>query len=351
MPFDSAALGGNTVPLTPGQLLEPVLQAETPQADLATQAEVGQTFEALVPATIASLYRAAYPIIPAAADADPDEKRFRSICAGRVTDGVALYQAAKAAKAQHHTLPTTPSLSASQRQTALHAINAFIDWVEATWGTFATSEPPAWDPTRLDYTATVSADGLTLTAEPDAEGALDWYAFDLAAGTPPTGAPAMTSVIPGHVRFRGMPNPRWWDFESSATDFGALLTDTRDLSKLLFADFLLIHGDDWYLARLDVPTGSLCWIDSLTVTDVFGTTTPIPRADAPAGSAWTIFSTTDQSTGGTQPFLITPAAHPPRCKPAHRSKSFISSATKPPTWPGRSNASSRTPPVPRPPSM
>ena len=118
----------------------------------------------------------------------------------------------------------------------------------------------------------------------------------------------MTSVIPGHVRFRGMPNPRWWDFESSATDFGALLTDSRDLAKLLFADFLLIHGDDWYLARLDVPTGSLCWIDSLTVTDVFGTTTTIPQADAPAGSSWTIFSTTDQTSGGTQPFLIAPAS-------------------------------------------
>jgi hypothetical protein len=61
-------------------------------------------------------------------------------------------------------------------------------------------------------------------------------------------------------------------------------------------------------AGRDVPTGSLCWIDSLTVTDVFGTATPIPRADAPAGSARTIFSTTDQSTGGTQPFLITPAS-------------------------------------------
>ena len=79
-------------------------------------------------------------------------------------------------------------------------------------------------PTRLDYSATVAAGGMTLTAEPDSEAALDWYAFDLASGTPPAGTPAMTSVIPGHVRFRGMPNPRWWDFESSATDFGALLT-------------------------------------------------------------------------------------------------------------------------------
>jgi hypothetical protein len=308
-PFDSATLGSTSVPLVAGQLLEPVLQAETPQPDLATRVELGQTFESLVPAAIASLYRTAYPISPAAADADPSESRFRSICAGRVTDGVALYHAAKTARAEHQDLPDTPALNPTQQTTALQAINDFISWVEAVWGTFATTEPPAWDPSRLDYTATVTGGGLTLTAEPDSEAALDWYAFDLSAGTPPTDTTAtMTSVIPGHVRFRGMPNPRWWDFESSATDFGALLTDSRDLAKLLFADFLLIHGDDWYLARLDVPTGSLCWINSLTVTDVFGTTTTIPQADAPAGSSWTIFSTTDQTSGGTQPFLIAPAS-------------------------------------------
>jgi len=308
-PFDSATLGSTSVPLAPGQLLEPVLQAETPQPDLATRVELGQTFESLVPAAIANLYRTAYPVSPAAAGAELSESRFRSICAGRVTDGVALYQAAKAAQAEHQDLPTAPALDSTQRATALVAINDFITWVEAVWGTFEATEPPAWDPARLDYTATVAAGDLTLTAEPDFEAALDWYAFNLAAGSPPTDTtPAMTSVIPGHVRFRGMPNPRWWDFESSATDFGALLTDSRDLAKLLFADFLLIHGDDWYLARLDVPTGSLCWIDSLTVTDVFGTTTPIPQADAPAGSSWTIFSTTDQTSGGTQPFLIAPAS-------------------------------------------
>ena len=154
----------------------------------------------------------------------------------------------------------------------------------------------------------MAAGGLTLTAEPDSEGALDWYAFDLTAGPLPAGTPTMTSLIPGHVRFRGMPSPRWWDFESSATDFGALLTDTRDLAKLLFADFLLVHGDDWFLSRLDVPRGSLCWIDSLTVSDVFGTATAIPRADATPGGSWTLFSTTDQNGGGIAPFLVVPAS-------------------------------------------
>ena len=307
-PFDSAALGPGQVPLAAAELLEPVVQAESVAADLATRVELGQTFESLVPPAIAGLYRSVYPVAPAGPAADPAEARFRSVCAGRATDGVALYQAAKAAQAAQQALPAEPVLDAATSPVAAQAVSIFIAWVESTWGTLAGGEPPAWDAAQLDYAATVSAGGLTLSAEPDSEGALDWYAFDRTAGSPPAGTPTMTSVIPGHVRFRGMPSTRWWDFESSATDFGALLTDTRDLAKLLFADFMLVHGDDWYLSRLDVPRGSLCWIDSLTVSDVFGTATAIPRADAAAGGSWTLFSTTDQSGGGITPFLVVPAS-------------------------------------------
>jgi hypothetical protein len=105
-----------------------------------------------------------------------------------------------------------------------------------------------------------------------------------------------------------MPNARWWDFETSKTDFGALLPDPRDLAKLLFADFMLLHGDDWYLAPLDVPAGSLCWIDTLTVTDVFGMSTNVPRADTTPGPRWTVFSTTDRTSDGLAPFLLVAAS-------------------------------------------
>lgn len=175
-------------------------------------------------------------------------------------------------------------------------------------GTLGDAEPPAWDASHLDYGASVTADKLNFDAVPDPEGALDWYAFDLVSGTPPTTSPTQTSVMPGHVRFRGMPNARWWDFETSKTDFGAIVPDPRDLAKLLFADFLLLHGDDWFLAPLDVPAGSLCWIDSLTITDVFGATTPIPRADAAPGTHWTLFSITDRENGGPSQFLLAPAS-------------------------------------------
>jgi hypothetical protein len=149
---------------------------------------------------------------------------------------------------------------------------------------------------------------MTLELHPDGEAAFDWYGFDLTGGTEEPGPAVTTSVIPGHVRFRGMPNSRWWDFETNKTDFGAILPDPRDLSKLLFADFLLLHGDNWFIAPLDVAAGTLCWIDELTVTDAFGEVTGISRADESPGPRWTMFSTTDRTNGGLAPFLIVPAS-------------------------------------------
>ena len=301
-------LGASTVALDPGQLLEPLVEAEPIGLDLATRVEIGQSFEALVTPAVRDLFRAAYPIAPADGTADPATARFLAVCAGHAVDGVALYFAAKQAQRDHHALPATPTLGSAVQPATTQAIATFIQWVETTWGTLGTDEPAAWDASRLEYGATVSAGPLTLAGRPDDEAALDWYAFDVVGGTAAPSPPAATSVIPGHVRFRGMPNARWWDFETNKTDFGALLPDPRDLAKLLFADFLLLHGDDWFLAPLDVAAGSLCWIDELAVTDVFGMVTRISRADTTPGARWTLFSTTDRTTGGLAPFLVVPSS-------------------------------------------
>ena len=303
--IDTATAGAASVALAPGELLEPLLQHEPLAADLPTRVELGQTFESLAGAELAGLYRGAYPI--GTASTDPAAARFLAICAGRAIDGVALYSAAKSALAAGHAVPAEPALNAAQLPAATQAITDFVGWVEATWGPIGDGDPPGWDASRLEYTAAVRAGALELLATQDAEGALDWYSFDLRSGASPTPTPRPVSVIPGRVRFRGMPNSRFWDFETAATDFGAIIPDPRDLAKLLFADFLLLHGDDWLLASLDVPAGSLCWVDSLTVTDVFGVTEAIGRADALPGTRWTAFSTTD-ADGAPAPFLIVPAS-------------------------------------------
>jgi hypothetical protein len=303
-----AQIGLSTVTLAAGQLLEPLVEAEPVGPDLATRVEIGQSFESLVTTTLRDLFRGAYPIAPADATTDAATSRFLAVCAGRAVDGVALYLAAKDAQRANQPLPAKPVLDASLQPAATQAIATVIRWVETTWGALGVDEPPAWDASRFEYRANVTAGSLNLAASPDGEAALDWHCFDLIGGTATSSPAVVLSAFPGHVRFRGMPNARWWDFETSKTDFGALLPDPRDLAKLLFADFLLLHGDDWYLVPLDVSTGSLCWIDTLSVIDVFGVSTNIPRADTTPEPRWTLFSTTDRTNAGIAPFLIVPAS-------------------------------------------
>ena len=82
-----------------------------------------------------------------------------------------------------------------------------------------------------------------------------------------------------------MPNPRWWDFESGATDFGAIIRRPARPREAPVRRLPAAARHDWSLAPLDVPTGSLCWIDSLTVTDVFAVNRGDPAADAAARHA------------------------------------------------------------------
>jgi hypothetical protein len=117
-----------------------------------------------------------------------------------------------------------------------------------------------------------------------------------------------------HVRFTGMPNHRWWDFEPGTTDFGAVEPDRRDLARMLVVDFMLIAGNDWFEAPVPQTVGTLCQIDALVVHDVFGGTTLVPRADTlDEAQRWSMFSTT--SPAGTAPFFLLPPSAGPSVQP------------------------------------
>ncbi len=196
-------------------------------------------------------------------------------------------------------------------------------------GVVGTAAPAQWNASVIDYSLSFPAtlpDGrnVTLTAEPDRSMALDWYSFDAAtadaAGTAATAV--TTSLIPGHVRFQGMPNSRFWDFESNKTDFGSVVADVQDAGRLLLLDFMLIHGIGWFIVPLDVPVGSFCQIASLTLHDVFGGSMAIPRANpalGPAGGRSTLFSITDRTTGGVAGALFTA----PTCTAARQTSEAV----------------------------
>jgi hypothetical protein len=302
--------------------------------DLATRVELGQTFERLLaehsqPTTIAALFRTAYAIDPNPTDpSDLAEVRLRSVVAGRAIDGLAL---AAAAQASAPNLPAPPAVPGPNQGPVLEALTDYLAWITATFDAWGTTDPTAWAPTKLAYaldveaTAPTSAE-VTFVAAPGSDGMLDWVAFDLesptVAGVPtrPAGpgannqgpVPTTRAVIPAHVRFRGMPNARFWDFELAGADLGSIIPDRRDLARLALIDFALVHSTDWFIIPIDLAPGSLYQVASMVVHDVFGVTTPVERADRQPNTTgqWSMFTTSilGQPATTTADFFTYPAS-------------------------------------------
>ncbi len=311
--------------------LEELSQTEAFTANLGLSVELGQLAETLldehgVIGELAKL-RGAYPIdVPDEEDVaqNPDhaEARFARVVGGRCCDGVKLYREAKeAAPALPAALTTPPNdVTMGSRLGVIAALAELIDYVDRVYEAIGNDDAPAWRADRLEYDLDVvaregSGDVATFDAEPSSDGSFDWYAFDLqtrraAQGVdgPANVVATTSSVMPTHVRFRGMPNHRWWDFESGLTDFGAVEPETRDLARLLVIDFMTVAGNDWFVAPLVMPVGSLCEIDLMLVHDVFGGRTVVPPANdvssADASRRWAMFAST--SAKGDAPFFMIP---------------------------------------------
>ena len=311
------------LPLDPGRPLEDVVESEEITPDLSLRVELGQTFESLLEAagagSLVAAFRTAFPLPDKVEDGrDAEAARFLDLCRGRALDGVLLHHKAK--EAAGGLPPVDPALKTKVED----AVRSFQSWIEDVFGTVGGpaggSDAPAWHPERLEYQAEVVAGGpggndVVLAAHPGRNADFDWYAFDQSAAGGPAGTVSERpfSVFPGHVRFRGMPNARWWDFETSVTDFGAIETQKRDLAKLMVMDFMLIHSNDWFLVPLEQEVGSISWLESLLVHDVFGGVWLIDRADAePVGSPgerWSMFSTAvADKDGELARFFVLPAS-------------------------------------------
>jgi hypothetical protein len=331
VPLTGWRIGDGPVADLPSSVpFEPLVEREAFTPDLTLMVELAQTFEELLSAQagltaqqvkdiVAELrIKLALPQPPAD---DLDARRVYLVSAGRSFDGVALYQASLGIPVS---LPVTVVLPPAVIPAVNAAQEAFAGWVQSVFGEVGTTDPDAWQPERLEYTASLlapDADGneqaLELVAGSSADGTFEWYAFSLEAGKQSADAldrrqsqPVASSIIPTQVRFRGMPNARWWDFESGTTDFGDIRPDRRDLARLVVMDFMLVHGNDWFVIPYEMPVGSLGRVDSLVVHDVFGGDTLVERADRrpeARGQRWSLFSVTAGGTPtGFGDFLLLP---------------------------------------------
>jgi hypothetical protein len=286
-----------TVPFDATKPFEAQILVEPHAPDLATRAELGLSFfQILDEAFLASagelkraflqvpeLVLALPPDDPEAFDpTDAASSAFVSMLAGNAPDGVVAYQKAKAG-----VIPDpVATLLGSDSQRLLSAYSAFTTWVEATFGAIGTDDPQGWNPQRLDYDVKLrfgEANAVTVAVHPNENGSVDWSSFDVEASGadpfPATLAARVAREIPTHVRFPGMPAPRFWDFESGDLPWPDLDVARTELLRLLVLDFAMLYGVDWFVVPLELEVGKAVQLDSVVVHDVFGGRTVIERVE------------------------------------------------------------------------
>jgi hypothetical protein len=301
LPASGTAVGQ---PLDPSAApLETIVQREpyahAASVDLRFAADAGRYFVRLLEGHRVQQYAPAYlKLYPLQAPSGLDEEsaRFAAAIAGRAIDGPRLYGALKSAD------PALPPIDVNDQQLVDSATRAWIQWYQTV-----VSEPAGtattWIPGRMEYSLAVSAatpEGEIVLEAPDYRGgALDWYAFRARPGAALGSSPAemrreplTRTVIPAPVKYPGMPSERWWEFEDSRVDFGAVDTLPGDMAALVLLQFAVTYGNDWFLVPLPLSVGSLCRIATLNVTDSFGVQAAIPPFSKTSGAAdsWRMFT-------------------------------------------------------------
>lgn len=240
--------------------------------------------------------------------ADPAAARLLDVSAGRVPDGRLLYTAFADILRAHETIPLPDTVPDGDAGAVRDAAAAWLAWCDAT--SVEPAGAAAWDDEELAYRFSVATgrQDAVLDAAGHPGGDLDWYSFSArpVSGTPSFTALPPSSTRPTGVRFRGMPNARWWEMEDGSVDLGSVDAGPSDVARLAVLEFSLIYGNDFFAVPLRLPVGSLCRIDRLVVADSFGMRLriePAAHGAAQQGAArqgaarWTMFTLTERDPG------------------------------------------------------
>ena len=263
---------------------------------------------------------AAFPLAAPAAGADPDtpEAGFTSITAGRAPDGEAAYE--HWASGLRQVPPQIAPVAGVTVDDALR--DALVAWLAFCDAVVVEPATDAWDPARFLHRCRLGARGtaasVDLRADAHPGGGLDWWAFDAKASAGDPAGESLktdTEAAATRVQFRGMPNPRWWEIEDAAVDFGSVEANPADLARMALLEFALVYGNDHFAIPVRLPVGSLCRTTNLLVTDTFGVTLEIAPAAVASSSVgrtahgstrWTMFSLTN-TAGGVAEWFCLPA--------------------------------------------
>ncbi len=332
-------------PYDRSKALEPLVERQRIEPDLMMSLQIGRQWSALLSAALPAndpllaefirVYAITAPLSGARdlpslqQSAYRKELRLRMALDGRSVDGARLL-ADTARASDAGTLPS----SAFVERGVVFAVGqeAIADATAAQlldrWQHVSFSQPAAnddaWMPDRLEYSFSLGVPNgnrfeTVLTSDQYPGGRLDWFALDVQGqqpviGDPPIAETVVKSFVPTPVRFGGMPNARWWEFEDRRVGFGLASASKTDLVKLLLAEFGLVFSNDWFIVPFSCTVGSLIETKGIVVTDNFGFHTlvePTARRHAALGLAgrWTMWTLTRRDALGEvdERLLLAPA--------------------------------------------
>lgn len=291
--IETVGLGSRVVELEGSQPLEMLVEQEPLSLDWHTRVRIGQTFERLLRHRVSQhaeklidYYRQRFPVNePTAEDKSLDRATFRFLkfMKGRVVDGKQLLQV--------NTLPSPDDISTFREfeeiQNSINSIHVDLQkrYIHYLPQPNSKLSSEAWQPQKLHYQFQLNlttpessspreALPSLLESQPNLvardyrNGELDWYTFEVQGKIQNLPHSQSICVYPTALRIAGT-SPRWWAFEDANTNFGDMDVATPDLAKLILMEFVLIYGDDWFIAPLSVPMGSLVKIKDLKVLNVF----------------------------------------------------------------------------------
>jgi hypothetical protein len=236
---------------------------------------------------------------------DPDAEQIRIALRGRIADGVAVWHAVRSGT-HDAWLDGEPGGDKPELKTVAAAFAAACtDRVKRVFTQPDAATDTAWRQSRLEYRFAVDpssasgADGIELVADQYHGSRLDWYSFDsvrAARGSAEgeAAAPLPTDQVeyflPAPVRFKGQPQPRFWQMEETETDFGKIETSTTGLLHLILAEFGLIYSNDWFMLPHPMDVNAVCEVYGILVDDTFGRHTLIRPAGRGPETMWQRFA-------------------------------------------------------------
>lgn len=258
---------------------------------------------------------------------DPEAEQILISIAGRVADGVAIWRAV-----ENGTHDPWLDTQLGGNNSALKALaTAFAAYCSKKFNRLFTqpedSTDTAWLNNHLEYQFAVRDASVpkelqaVLFAEQYHHGHLDWYSFDTIKSqqltrnlesAPPVEGEQVESFLPAPVRFKGQPQPRFWEMEETQTDFGKIETSTTGLLHMMLAEFGLIYSNDWYMLPHPMNINTACEIRGIIVDDTFGRHTfirPAGRGSETLWQRWGMFHHTekDRQWPSTSRFYLVPA--------------------------------------------